>query len=224
MENASYKSSPEKTPGSYGLLLKRFLQLPFGLKIGYFFRFLLGLPLLPKIDNRGLILSSKGVMIKKKHGIILVNMFCRINPDVHIAVVGRSETTKARLSIGYNTEIGPNTRINVGNSVSIGNDCGISWNCDILDNDFHTVIYEDGQPRPSTKPIVIEDRVLIGCNSTILKGVTIGHDSVVAAGSVVVSSIAPFSLVRGNPARLALKIKGWSTRPFPPDPENASEE
>ena len=224
MEKASSETSPQKSPGSYDLLFERFLRLSFGLKIGYLFRLVLGLPLLPRIDNRGLVLSSRGVIIKKKNGTILVNKICRINPDVHIAVIGRSETAKARLSIGYNTEIGPNTRINVGNSVSIGDECGISWNCDILDNDFHTIVYEEGLPRPSTKPIVIEDHVLIGCNSTILKGVTIGHDSVVAAGSVVVSSVAPYSLVRGNPARLAMKIKGWSTRPYPWDPDDPMEE
>lgn len=219
MENASSTPSPEKSPDSYSLLFRRFLHLPFRSRVGYLFRFLLGLPLLPKIDNKGLIIAGKGVMIEKKFGVILINKYCRINPDVHISVVGRSQSVKASLSIGLNTEIGPNTRINVGSSVSIGNDCGISWNCDILDNDFHTIFYEDGFPRPSTRPIVIEDHVLIGCNTTILKGVTIGHDSVIAAGSVVVSNIAPYSLVRGNPARFAMRINGWSTQPYyPADP------
>jgi acetyltransferase-like isoleucine patch superfamily enzyme len=221
MEKISSETTSEKSQGSYDQLFERYLRLSFGLKFGYLFRLALGLPLLSRIDNRGLVLSSRGVVIKKKNGTILVNKICRINPDVQIAVVGRSQTIKARLSIGYNTEIGPNTRINVGNSVSIGDECGISWNCDILDNDFHSIVYEDGLPRPSTKPIVIEDHVLVGCNSTILKGVTIGHDSVVAAGSVVVSSVAPYSLVRGNPARLAMRIKGWSNRPFPWDPDDS---
>lgn len=50
------------------------------------------------------------------------------------------------------------------------------------------------------KPIVIEDNVWIGCNSIILKGVTIGEGSIVSAGSVVMDNVPSHSIVRGNPA------------------------
>jgi acetyltransferase-like isoleucine patch superfamily enzyme len=52
------------------------------------------------------------------------------------------------------------------------------------------------------KPVVIEDDVWIGANCMILPGVTIGHGSVVAAGSVVTKSIQPFTIVGGVPARV----------------------
>ncbi|EAJ2282061.1 sugar O-acetyltransferase [Campylobacter upsaliensis] len=53
-----------------------------------------------------------------------------------------------------------------------------------------------------TKPIVIKDRVWIGINATICPGVTIGENSVVAAGSVVTKDVPPNVIVGGNPAKI----------------------
>lgn len=51
-------------------------------------------------------------------------------------------------------------------------------------------------------PVVIEDDVWCGANVTILKGVTIGRGSVVAAGAVVTKPFPPYSIIGGVPARL----------------------
>lgn len=50
--------------------------------------------------------------------------------------------------------------------------------------------------------MVIEDDVWCGTNVTILKGVTIGYGSVVAAGAVVTNSFPPYSIIGGVPAKL----------------------
>ena len=50
--------------------------------------------------------------------------------------------------------------------------------------------------------MVIEDGCWVGANVTILKGVTIGRGSVVAAGAVVTRSCPPYSIVGGVPARV----------------------
>lgn len=55
-------------------------------------------------------------------------------------------------------------------------------------------------------PVVIEDDVWTGANVTILKGVTIGRGSVVAAGAVVTKSCPPYSIIGGVPARV-LKMR-----------------
>ena len=52
------------------------------------------------------------------------------------------------------------------------------------------------------EPVVIEDGVWCGANVTILKGVTIGRGSVVAAGAVVTKSFPPYSIIGGIPAKL----------------------
>jgi acetyltransferase-like isoleucine patch superfamily enzyme len=51
------------------------------------------------------------------------------------------------------------------------------------------------------RPVRVEDWSDIGTNSTLLPGVTVGKGSIVAAGAVVVEDVAPFSIVRGVPAR-----------------------
>ena len=51
-------------------------------------------------------------------------------------------------------------------------------------------------------PVVIEDRVWIGYNAEIRKGVTIGHHATIAANSVVTREIPPHCFAMGNPARV----------------------
>lgn len=53
--------------------------------------------------------------------------------------------------------------------------------------------------------IVLEDDVWIGADSLILSGVTLAQGTVVAAGSVVVKSTEPYSIIGGNPAKLIRK-------------------
>lgn len=72
---------------------------------------------------------------------------------------------------------------------------------DIIGKHIIDVTEEEKLPE-NDQPVVIEDGCWIGANVTILKGVTIGRDSIVAAGAVVTSSCAPYSIIGGIPARL----------------------
>ncbi len=56
-----------------------------------------------------------------------------------------------------------------------------------------------------TGPITIEDHVFIGSGAMILLGVTLGEGAVVTAGSVVTKSVAPYTIVRGNPAQVVAR-------------------
>jgi acetyltransferase-like isoleucine patch superfamily enzyme len=58
----------------------------------------------------------------------------------------------------------------------------------------------------TAKPIVIESGVWIAAGATVIGGVTVGKNSVVAAGSVVTKDVAPNTLVGGNPARVIRSI------------------
>ncbi len=102
--------------------------------------------------------------------------------------------------------------------IEIGSHCLISWNVGIADSDFHPLepaqrlidaqalapFYANRPPRPKleTRPVLVRDNVWIGMNAVILKGVTIGENSVVAAGAVVTKSVPPSCVVAGNPARI----------------------
>ena len=74
-----------------------------------------------------------------------------------------------------------------------------------------TTINHDFNPynRQATfcKPIVIGDRVWIGINVTVCPGVTIGENSVIAAGSVVTKDVPPNVIVAGNPARVIKQLE-----------------
>jgi acetyltransferase-like isoleucine patch superfamily enzyme len=103
-------------------------------------------------------------------------------------------------------DIGNNVFINYGSSlvaaalVRVGDDCLIGTHVIVMDTDFHRV--EDKAWDTSGKPIVLEDRVWLGNRCIVLKGVTIGHDAVVAAGAVVTKDVLPRTVVAGNPARV----------------------
>jgi acetyltransferase-like isoleucine patch superfamily enzyme len=81
---------------------------------------------------------------------------------------------------------------------------------DILDTDFHGIVEVDGSTHAITAPVIIQDRVWIGAGAKVLKGVTIGHDSIIAAGAVVTKSFPPHSLIGGVPARRIKEIRGWT--------------
>ena len=147
--------------------------------------------------------------IEKRFGEIHLGSLVSLGNHVGIAVIGESPSNKAILRIGTHTHIQDRTHINCYRSIAIGEHCAISWDVEILDTDIHALLDDDGQPVPRTIPVIIEDRVWIGTRAIIFKGVTIGHDSVVAAGSVVTKSIPPYSICAGNPARIIRSTRGW---------------
>ena len=110
------------------------------------------------------------------------------------------------LTIGDSSGIGHDTTITVGGRVTIGNNCRIAGGVYIFDAPGHPldpVARREGKPAPpeDVKPVVIEDDVWIGRGAIIMPGTTIGHGSVVAAGSVVMAPVPANVLVAGNPAR-----------------------
>ena len=100
--------------------------------------------------------------------------------------------------------------------IEIGAYCLVSWGVGMADSDFHPLepaqrlidaqalapYFKDRPPRPKLKtaPVKIGDNVWIGMNAVILKGVTIGDNSIVAAGAVVTKRIPANTIVAGNPA------------------------
>ena len=112
-----------------------------------------------------------------------------------------------------------------GVDISVGRNVFVNQNCtfydlgglDIADDVMigpNVSIITSGHPiEPSqrgafvvAKPIVIERNVWIAANVTIIGGVTVGENSVIAAGSVVTKDVPPNTLVGGNPARIIRSI------------------
>lgn len=118
---------------------------------------------------------------------------CRFFPGVRI------ECWKdAVLKIGKGTYFNRGTEIVASHAVSIGADCKIARDVIIMDTDQH--------PTDATglkmESVIIEDRVWLGSRAIVLKGVCIGHDSIIGAGSVVTKSVPPYSVVVGQAAKV----------------------
>ena len=74
-----------------------------------------------------------------------------------------------------------------------------------MDRDYHKFDSDIEQ----IKPVKIGSRVWIGCNSLIMKGVTIGDGAVVAAGSVVTKDVPAGAVCGGNPAKIIRENITW---------------
>lgn len=98
--------------------------------------------------------------------------------------------TRAELKIGNNVIFGPKPTIITGDH-----------RIDLVGKNIIDITDEEKLPDQDA-PVVIEDGVWCGANVTILKGVTIGRGSVVAAGAVVTKSFPPYSIIGGVPAKL----------------------
>lgn len=115
--------------------------------------------------------------------------------------------------------------INYGKKITFGRDCFVNFGCTFLalggitieDDVFigpHCVLATEYHPEnPATrhslltKPIVVKRNAWLGANVTVLAGVTIGENAIVAAGSVVTKDVPDNMVVAGSPARVIREIK-----------------
>lgn len=126
------------------------------------------------------------------------------------AIIGRGAVVSAgpgaRIFIGEGTYLNDGCQVLASKEIRIGRGCAISWNVTIIDDDGHGI-----KPPPYSASVAIQDKVWIGCNVTVLKGVTIGEGSVVAAGAVVTESFPARSLIGGVPAKLIRSNVSWDS-------------
>jgi len=111
----------------------------------------------------------------------------------------------ARIVIGNHCIVRERFWLSAHQEITIGDDTGIGQDTMILDSDVHPTIV-NGREQPVQGPVHIGDRVLICAHCIILKGVTIGSDTVVGAGSLVTRDIPDHVLAFGRPARVHRRI------------------
>ncbi|MCE3253020.1 MAG: acyltransferase [Cellvibrio sp.] len=116
-----------------------------------------------------------------------------------------SKQADAEIVIGDYCLISPGVRISAAKSIRIGDNSMLAANVIISDSDWHG-IYNRVRPFRCTKPVIIKNNVWLGERVIVTKGVTIGENSVIGAGSVVTKNIPANSVAAGNPARIIKTI------------------
>ena len=111
-----------------------------------------------------------------------------LGDDIYIGPRALFYCTKSKIIIMGKVTIGPSLTIMAG------------------DHNYKTIgkfVFDEVTKMPENdQDVVIEPDVWIGCNVTILKGITIHHGAIVGAGTVVTKDIPPYAIVAGNPAKI----------------------
>ncbi len=124
------------------------------------------------------------------------------SPDNYIHLTTWNlEGNEGEISIGKYCLLTPGVRIASASKIEIGDGCMFANSAYVSDADWHG-IYDRATPVGKTSPIVLEENVWIGDRAVVGKGVTIGRNSIVAAGAVVVKDVPSNVIVGGNPARI----------------------
>jgi len=138
--------------------------------------------------------------IKNAGRLIIGDDFYLLSRPLPISiVVGKGGTLTMGNHVGMNNgvNIGCELKITLGDEVKIGDLCSI------IDSNYHQV---DCQEDVKTAEVTIGNNVWITRMCTILPGVTIGDNSVIGAGSVVVKDIPENVLAAGAPAKVIRKL------------------
>lgn len=165
-------------------------------------------------------LSSNGVPMVdiERGGKMIIGTHFRMNNGRYYNKIGRQQPcmfiVKCNGVLRMGDHVGASATAFVCSlSITIGDHVKFGGNCVIYDTDFHSLNYLDRRNEtedPSkvrSAPVVIENDVFIGAHSIILKGVTIGKGSIIAAGSVVSRSVPVGEIWGGNPACFIRSLK-----------------
>lgn len=163
--------------------------------------------------------AARGVPIVHVHptGSCKFGYQFKFNSGKHHNMIGRPQPCYFVVGRGAQLTIGNNVGLSSSafacyEKITISDNVRIGGGCVLYDTDFHSLDVNERTSAPEnkknvkTKPIFIKRGAFIGGHSMILKGVIIGENSVVGAGSVVVKSIPDNEVWAGNPAKFIRRI------------------
>jgi acetyltransferase-like isoleucine patch superfamily enzyme len=131
---------------------------------------------------------------------------CRIK-NSHIEIIGNN----CKLEIGNKCIIGYDCYLSckeTDTKLIINDNCALSRNIKIMTSDGHP-IFQNDKLTNQAKNIIINKKVWLADNVTILKGVEIGSNSIIGINSTVTKSISNNSIAIGNPARVKKENITW---------------
>lgn len=155
-------------------------------------------------------ISSSQICLKKD---------CLVKIDEQSQIEGSLVFDREEASIYIGKRSFVNGSLVASKSIIIGDDVLISWGVTIVDHNSHSISFSHRSEdvlnwrigkkdwsHVKIAPVKIFNKVWIGFNSIILKGVTIGEGAIVGAGSVVTKDVPAWTIVAGNPARIIREI------------------
>lgn len=153
---------------------------------------------------------TKGSSIRIGNRVVLCSDSRFTDLGVNHPVVLRTLRADAQIVIGNDSGISGGS-ICAAISVELGKECLLGANVTIADTDFHAITPAgrrfNGKPQDiGAAPVCIEDNVFIGTGVLVLKGVSIGKNSVIGAMSMVNKNVGANVIAAGAPARLIKQL------------------
>lgn len=162
----------------------------------------------PTINGRILIAKfATGGTIRLGRNVTINSSF-EANPVGGIRTVFLIKGPQAVIEIGNDVGMS-NALIAAREHVTIEDGVWIGAGAKIMDTDFHSLDYAErvADINIPVRPVVIKARAFIGMEAVIMKGVTIGEDSVIGARAVVTRSVPAGEIWGGNPAQFLRQLK-----------------
>lgn len=155
-------------------------------------------------EHQPVIFKGKGrISFKENVNFGIVNAPLFLNTYGYI----EARTSRSRIDFGKNIHISNAVSIISEKQITIKDNVLIGYNCSIVDSNFHDLTFNKRhETDPNPQEVIIEENVFIGNNVTILKGVVIGGNSVVGAGSIVTKSFPANVIIGGNPAKIVKEL------------------
>jgi acetyltransferase-like isoleucine patch superfamily enzyme len=179
--------------------------------VRFLYQVMVVMPVMKSIAEVGSHVRVEHIPYIRGGGKLMIGDHVYISGKLDIAF-SRHATTPPVLEIGERSFIGHQSAIAVAQAVSIGADSYIAGGVRIQDNDGHPIDPERrrrGLPvdENQIRPVSIGKNVWVGARVQILKGVTIGDNAIVGAGSVVTKNVPANTIVGGSPARVIRSLK-----------------
>ncbi|HMI07946.1 MAG TPA: acyltransferase [Flavobacterium sp.] len=180
------------------------------------------------IINKGCFMNSKYDIVGNNNrveimpGAVLSDMKIFMRGDNHTLKIGERchfkagdvyfEDDNCTIEIGKNTTI-ESAHFAVtepGKSIIVGDDCMFSTNIEFRTGDSHSILDNTTKKRINyAKDILVKNHVWIGANAIILKGVTLGSNSIVGTGSLVTCDVPDNCIAAGIPAKVVKENIDW---------------
>lgn len=128
-------------------------------------------------------------------------------PDKRVRLtVWSNMEAKGSIHIGKFCLICPGVRISSATGIMIGDSCMMAQSVHITDSDWHGV-YDRGESVGKSAAVKIGNNIWLGDSAIVCKGVTIGDNSIIGAGAVVIRDIPPDVIAAGNPAVVVKELE-----------------